>query len=270
MFPGDHSFTTLIPDLKNVDPDDAFSSVPYERGFNLLFYLETLIGEANMTKFLPLFCDKFKHKTLDSFDFIDFLNATFPEEKAKLDTIDWETWLYKPGMPPANVFNDNLLNGSKALAQVFVDAKGADPTDPADISGWNAQQQVVFLEHAQKLFTTENDEAKEDAEAQAAVRAKYQKICGALDKAYNFSSTKNSEILFRYLGLCLFAHLESAFPAVVLMATSQGRMKFTRPLYRGLFAAGETGKALAIATFTEHKSFYNAICAKMVAKDLGQ
>lgn len=37
-------YTQLIPDLKGVDPDDAFSIVPYEKGFTLLFYLETLLG----------------------------------------------------------------------------------------------------------------------------------------------------------------------------------------------------------------------------------
>lgn len=36
--------TNLIPNLKEVDPDDAYSSVPYEKGFALLFYLEQLLG----------------------------------------------------------------------------------------------------------------------------------------------------------------------------------------------------------------------------------
>ncbi len=33
-----------MPDLKGIDPDDAFSSVPYEKGFALLYYLEQLVG----------------------------------------------------------------------------------------------------------------------------------------------------------------------------------------------------------------------------------
>ena len=42
-------YTRLIPDLKGVDPDDAFSIVPYEKGFTLLFYLETLLGGPGET-----------------------------------------------------------------------------------------------------------------------------------------------------------------------------------------------------------------------------
>ena len=36
--------TALVPDLTNVDPDDAFSSVPYEKGFSLLVMIEQLVG----------------------------------------------------------------------------------------------------------------------------------------------------------------------------------------------------------------------------------
>ncbi len=44
MFGAEHPFTHLVPDLKGVDPDDAFSTVPYEKGSNLLFYLEQKLG----------------------------------------------------------------------------------------------------------------------------------------------------------------------------------------------------------------------------------
>ena len=32
----DHEFTKLVPSVKDVDPDDAFSSVPYEKGKQIL------------------------------------------------------------------------------------------------------------------------------------------------------------------------------------------------------------------------------------------
>jgi len=39
-------YTHLVPALKGVDPDDAFSIVPYEKGSNLLMYLEQKLGGA--------------------------------------------------------------------------------------------------------------------------------------------------------------------------------------------------------------------------------
>jgi leukotriene-A4 hydrolase len=49
----DNNFTALIPDLSTgIDPDDAFSKIPYEKGFYFLYYLQVL--SAN-TLFLFLF-----------------------------------------------------------------------------------------------------------------------------------------------------------------------------------------------------------------------
>ena len=39
-----HAYTKLVPDMVGIDPDDAFSTVPYEKGHTLLYYLETLVG----------------------------------------------------------------------------------------------------------------------------------------------------------------------------------------------------------------------------------
>jgi leukotriene-A4 hydrolase len=52
--------TALIPDLKGIDPDDAFSRVPYEKGFTFLFYLETLVGIPDFEKFLRAYIEKVK------------------------------------------------------------------------------------------------------------------------------------------------------------------------------------------------------------------
>lgn len=42
---GSSPLTKLVPDLAGIDPDDAFSLVPYEKGFNLLYALQTLVGD---------------------------------------------------------------------------------------------------------------------------------------------------------------------------------------------------------------------------------
>lgn len=55
-FGQDHEFTKLVINLKGKDPDDAFSSIPYEKGFNFLFHLETLLGKAKFDKFIPHVC----------------------------------------------------------------------------------------------------------------------------------------------------------------------------------------------------------------------
>jgi leukotriene-A4 hydrolase len=45
-----------------------------------------------------------------------------------------------------------------------------------------------------------------------------------------------------------------------------GRMKFVRPLYRGL---NKVDRELAVKTFEKNRDFYHPICRSMVEKDLG-
>lgn len=41
--------TCLVPDLTGIDPDDSFSTVPYEKGQAFLWYLEELVGGPGTT-----------------------------------------------------------------------------------------------------------------------------------------------------------------------------------------------------------------------------
>lgn len=66
--------------------------------------------------------------------------------------------------------------------------------------------------------------------------------------------------------LCLAAEHAPIYPHVVAFATEQGRMKFTRTLYREL---NKVAPQLAKDTFAAHRANYHSICAKMVARDLG-
>jgi len=41
----DSTWSSLHPVLKGANPDASFSEVPYEKGFQLITYLESLVGE---------------------------------------------------------------------------------------------------------------------------------------------------------------------------------------------------------------------------------
>lgn len=53
LFGVNHEFTKLVVNLEGKDPDDAFSSVPYEKGFIFLYHLETVLGKEKWDKFIP-------------------------------------------------------------------------------------------------------------------------------------------------------------------------------------------------------------------------
>ncbi|CAI6869406.1 ANM_collapsed_G0047360.mRNA.1.CDS.1 [Saccharomyces cerevisiae] len=76
-------FSTLVQNLNdNTDPDDAFSTVPYEKGFNLLFHLETILGgKAEFDPFIRHYFKKFAKKSLDTFQFLDTLYEFYRKER---------------------------------------------------------------------------------------------------------------------------------------------------------------------------------------------
>ena len=72
----DDPLTALCPNLTNVDPDDAFSVVPYEKGQTFLYYLETLVGGPGrelkkISIISAIFCNAFCNSFLNKL----FLNT---------------------------------------------------------------------------------------------------------------------------------------------------------------------------------------------------
>ena len=73
----DHKFTQLIWPLNGEDPDEAFSSVPYEKGFNLLYYLECLMGQDRFLGFARAYIVKYKFRAVTTGEFRDFFVEYF-------------------------------------------------------------------------------------------------------------------------------------------------------------------------------------------------
>ena len=47
----------------------------------------------------------FSYKSLTSNDWKDFLYSHFADQTEKLDSVDWDTWFYKPGLAPCGKGN---------------------------------------------------------------------------------------------------------------------------------------------------------------------
>ncbi|ETN37058.1 leukotriene A-4 hydrolase/aminopeptidase [Cyphellophora europaea CBS 101466] len=256
----DHEFTKLVIDLKGKDPDDAFSSIPYEKGFVFLYYLEKLLGQESFDEFIPHYFTVWKGKSLDSYDFkatlLDFFSADkHADEAKKLDQVDWDTWFYSPGFPKWDPkYDTKLVDPALRLAKHWY--RFTNPDDPAswgptwvDVDGWSANQMVVFLEQVLAFDKP--------------LPAAHANYMGAI---YNVKDTRNVEVSSRYLQVAMAAGDWNVHVFVTELLGRVGRMKFVRPLYRGLVKMGAINEA--VACFEKNKDFYHPICRQMIVKEI--
>ncbi|KAH7045430.1 peptidase family M1-domain-containing protein [Linnemannia elongata] len=256
----DHPFTALRPCLRGEDPDDAFSSIPYEKGFNLLYYLEKHLGGPEVFEpYVRAHVQEFAGRSINTDDWkaflYSFMEKNFGQEKVDLlNKVDWEAWLAGTGMPPVdNKFDDTLAKACNCLCKKWDHSRTVEkPTEfsPKDIEEFSPTQKVVFLERVSELDSLPHSHLE------------------LMDQIYGLTQVRNAEIKFRWHMICLKANYEKMYPEVAEFASTMGRMKFCRSLLRALYLA-KNGAELARATFKKHRAFYHPIAATMIAKDLG-
>lgn len=252
QFGEDHEFTKMIPNLKGQDPDDAFSSVPYEKGFVFLYHLEKLVGLDKWDKFIPHYFNEYKKRSVDSYEFKATLLSFFePDAEAskQLATVDWDKWFYTPGFPPRPDFDTTLADECYDLANKWEALNGgANEFKPsaADIKSFSANQSVVFLERVQSFSHPLSPD-----------------LVDLMGSTYAYSSSHNVELVSRFYVVGLQAGAKSVYQPTAELLGTVGRMKFVRPLYKELL---KRDAELARRTLEKNRDFYHPICRGMVEK----
>ena len=144
VFGSDNPLTALSIDLEGVDPDDAFSSVPYEKGFTLLMYLESRVGgPVVFDPFMRSYIQQFAYKSITSQDFIEYFTLHFP---AVSGTIDWSKKLSEVGMPTdIPQYDRELLSECKAVAERW-NSGSVSSHDMEKLSPKQVSKMLVFPE----------------------------------------------------------------------------------------------------------------------------
>ena len=232
-FSGKPELTCLRTHLSGVDPDDAFSVVPYEKGARFVVALERAAGEAEFDAFVKRYMARFRFQSITTEDFCAFVESSFPGLLAKVGAA---AWLDRPGLPAdAPRFTSERLTELAALAEGWKD--GRCPTQ-AEAARWTPGEMLVYLQRLPRRMSLED--------------------CAALDAALGLSGRGNHELLVSWLCLATASGDESVLPRVRALLTTVGRMKYVRPLYQAL---GETpnGRALAREVFARAAPSYHAL-----------
>ncbi|RLN52857.1 hypothetical protein BBJ29_005317 [Phytophthora kernoviae] len=253
-----HPYTALVPNTDGIDPDEVFSSIPYEKGFNFLHFLSTVVGgHAVFDKFAQAYIQEFKFKTVTSGEFRVFFEKYFADKPEALRKIDWDTWFHSPGMPPvANKFDTTLTSQATKLGEQM--ANNSDPNT------WTSASKNALKKWPASLWILMLDTLLLKQEGANFTTAHLDAIDAFTHN--HLSTTHNSELRFRWFTLALRSGDLRMMGQTVEFLKEQGRMKFVRPLFRDLCIS--VGAAQASIIFADCKSLYHPIAAKMIQRDI--
>jgi leukotriene-A4 hydrolase len=230
----DHpELTKLHTNLAGVDPDDAYSEVPYEKGFLFLRTLEEAVGRDTFTKYLRRYVEAFRFKSITTEDFVAFTERELPGAFAKVDAAAWLDGAGVPGNAPAA--HSSKLEQLQRL--------GTELPAKAVAQGWTPTEWSLYLESLPRDL--------------AAAK------CAELDERFQLTASRNYEVLVSWLALAAEAGYKPVLSRVEAVLGQVGRMKYLKPLYLGLCKRPES-RAMARRTFERCKAGYHPIAAQVI------
>uniref|UniRef100_A0A8C7B6P5 Aminopeptidase B n=1 Tax=Neovison vison TaxID=452646 RepID=A0A8C7B6P5_NEOVI len=224
-----------------VDPDDTYNETPYEKGFCFVSYLAHLVGDQDQfDSFLKAYVNEFKFQSIVAEDFLEFYLEYFPElKKRRVESIsgfEFDRWLNVPGWPPYLPDlspGDSLMKPAEELAQLWeTEELDMKAIEAVAISTWKTYQLVYFLDKILQKSPLPPGNVKKLGET-------YPKI----------SNSQNAELRLRWGHIVLKNDYQEDFWKVKEFLHSQGKQKYTLPLYHAMMAGSKVAQTLAKETF---------------------
>ncbi len=225
--------TKLRTKLSGVDPDEAYSQVPYEKGCLLLTVLEEAVGREAFGRFLRAYLGTFRFRSITTDDFIALCEKELP---GALKKIDGAAWIDGVGIPP------NAPVAHSAKLEEIEKLGGSLPT-AAQAKVWDATQWQLYLNSVPRPLSVE--------------------AAAELDTRFKLTARNNCEVLVAWLSLAATGGYALATPRIEELLGKVGRMKYLRPLYEALANRPET-KARARICFDRFKGGYHPIARQVV------
>ena len=250
------SFSSLHPYLIGRHPDDAFSIIPYIKGFLFVYYLEDLVntnaGKDLFRIILKNYFTKFKYKSIIYQDFKNFfeeqIKAELPSEADNiLNQIDWIKWIEAPGMPPVEFnFTNTYDNTVKDMIKLFYENKLPDDFDKT-FKEWTAEIQTDFL-----VYILNSEKQLDDEQ--------YNYIINVL----NLTRGYNVQIkVFSYSIVLTKRNIleDNIKKELIEFLGTIGRINYLRELYPAFYIRD---KDAALETFEKYRNFYHPMVVKYI------
>lgn len=231
---------SLLPDMTGRDPDDAYSTVPYEQGALFLLFLEARVGRQTFDTFLRRWFDSHAFQSATTDEFLAFLHEHLPSAGTAAEMQEWlrtETVPSSAAIPASDAFVKVVQACDVFL--VTGDARGLAATAKT----WSTQEWLHFINTLPRTL------------AAAPMTS--------LDRQFSFTASTNSEIAHAWFRLAIATHYAAASAAMEEYMVRIGRRKLVVPLYRDL-AATPDGKKTAARIYARARPGYHALTRQAV------
>jgi leukotriene A-4 hydrolase/aminopeptidase len=242
------SATCLKLNLAGKNPDDGMNDIAYEKGYLFLLQIENAVGRERFDSFLNSYFQTFAFRTMTTEGFLDYLqDQLVKNDSAISNKIAIKQWVYSPGLP-----KDHVVPGCARFDAVDVQVQSfmAGTSAPKLIGthNWTSHEWLHFLRKLPATISTDQ--------------------MSALDEAFGFSKSGNSEIMAAWLEHVIRREYKPGYPALEAFLTKVGRRKFVRPLFK-LLAQTESGMKMARKIYAAARPNYHAVTAGTVDEILG-
>jgi len=234
--------TRLRTDMAGVDPDEAYSTIPYEKGYLFLRRLEELCGREKWDRFLRAYLTTFRFQSIVTDDFLRLLRERLPGVAERAGA---KRWIDEPGLPddaprPRSPRLDELRRmASRAAEGVLPDENTALRMNPTEL--------LVLLQALPELTPD---------------------VCRQLDTLLGLSRRRSLDLRHTFVLAQLRAGVPEGREAARRVLRESGRMKYLRPLYTELARRPQT-RALAREIYEEARASYHPIARTVVESILG-
>ena len=226
--------TRLRTHLDGVDPDQAFSLIPYEKGYLFLKTLEAAAGRSAFDALLAAWLSEHRFGAADTDAFLVLVERMVP---GLLGKVDADAWVNRAGLPSTYWKPESArLDAVQAVQQRVPTAE--------ESKGWTAIEWHLYLEALPRPAPTE--------------------LCASLDAAHSLSTARNPEVRVSWLTLACASGNAAVLPHVEELLGRVGRIKYLKPLYGALAGRPETA-ALARTLFSRYRSAYHPIAQEVIA-----
>ena len=250
----DSNATCLRPNIDNIVPDDIYSDIPYEKGFNFMLYVEKIVSKEIMDIFFLKYFNEFKYNSVDLFDFKNYFEKVCRENGVSeeiLNSIDWNTWIYGAGgCPIPNDLNNSYLTEVERELEKFINGD-LDDELANTFTNWMHTSKTVFflkLEHRDEMLT----------DAQHDFFTKRLKLY----EKQNFLVTT---YYFRLILGLTDKFYENEKESLITYLKSYGVTDFMYGIYELFYRRDEVA---AVQTLEESSSFYHNLMLNKAKKDI--